>query len=83
MANQSVQAGRDWFEKKLREIANKKNVPVDEVSWKDVPYHDASDLVIRSGDKKEDHRIKDFDLISDKPNRYLEQCIEQIVDSLS
>ena len=83
MANQSVQEGRDWFERKLRENASKKNVPIDDVWWKDVPYHDASDLVIRGGGKKKELRIKDLNLISNKPNSYLEQCIEEIVDSLS
>jgi hypothetical protein len=83
MANQSVQEGRDWFERKLRENASKKNVRIDDLSWKDVPYHDASDLAIRGSGNEKEVRIKDLNLVSNKPNSYLEQCIEEIIDSLS
>ncbi len=82
MTNPAVQTGRDWFENKLREPATKKKVPIDYVSWNDIPKQDASDLVIRSGDKEERRAIKDLDLISNKPNATLVTHIDEIVNSL-
>lgn len=82
MANPAVQAGRDWFEKKLRETATERKVPIDYVSWNDIPEQDASDLVIRSGDKEERRKIKDLDLISNKPNVTLVTHIDKIVNFL-
>lgn len=82
MANQDVQQGREWFERKLRENASKKNVPINDVSWKDVPYHDASDVLVSGGDKQKKLRIENFKLVRDKPNSYLEDRIEEIIDSL-
>ena len=83
MTNAAVQAGRDWFENKLRETAGKKNVPIDKVSWNDVPRQDASELKISSSHKEKMRRIADFDLIHNKPDRNLEQLIDEIIDSLS
>jgi hypothetical protein len=82
MLNQKLQAKKDWFTDRLKKTANKKNIPIDEVSCSDIANKDASDLVISSRGKRQRYQIEDFDLIS-KPDDYLEQSVEQIVDSLS
>jgi hypothetical protein len=82
MLDKNLQARRDWFTDKLKETANKKNVPIDDTFWYDIANKDAAEFVIRSRGKRKQYQIDNFDLIS-KPDDYLEQCVEQIVDSLS
>ena len=82
MANPALVAGRVWFENKLRETANNRNVPIDEVSWSD-ENSDSSFIVVKSGDKKPvKRRIRNLPLEGNKPNKTLLMHIEEIVDSL-
>ena len=81
MANQSVQAGRDWFENKLKEKAGAKGITIDDVIWYDISNNDASYLEFRIGDEKIKRRIPNLDLIHDKPDRSLEQFIDEFVES--
>jgi len=80
MANKSVQAGRDWFENKLKEKAGAKSITIDDVKWYDIVNKDASLLKFRIGDEKSNLTISDLDLIRNKPDRFLEQLIDNFVD---
>ncbi len=81
MANQSVQAGRDWFENKLKEKAGVKSITIDDVRWYDIPNKDASYVEVIIADEKVRRRISDFDLLHDKPDSSLEQFIDELVEA--
>ena len=81
MANKSVQAGRDWFENKLKEKAGAKSVTIDDVRWYDIHNKDESYLEFRIGDEKVKRLIPDLDLLHDKPDHSLEQLIDEFVEA--
>ena len=82
MANQSVQAGRDWFENKLKEKAGAKSITIDDVRWYEISNKDASYVEVIIGDEKVKRLIPDLDLIHDKPDSSLEQLIDEFVDGI-
>ncbi len=69
-----------WFDNKLKEKAGAKSITIDDVRWYDIPNKDASLIEVIIGDEKVKHTISDLDLLNDKPDRFLEQLIDEFVD---
>ena len=52
MTKQELNVGRDRTTKRLREHAQKANVPIDDASWQDVVNEDASNFEVKSRGKQ-------------------------------
>jgi len=78
--NQALKTGREWATKRLREYAQKANVPIDNASWHDV-NKDASEFVVESHGEKKSYEIENLDLEDDDEDRrnYVDQIMELIV----
>jgi len=80
MARPDVIQKREHFRKALQETASKKAIPVEKLSWRDVPIRDASELIVESGGKTRVFTISDFDLINEVQGQ-IEQIINAIIDN--
>jgi len=80
MARPDAIQKREHFRKALQETASKKAIPVEKLSWRDVPNRDASELIVESGGKTRVFTISDFDLI-DEVQGQIEQIINAIIDN--
>jgi hypothetical protein len=79
MAQQDVLENREQFQKALQDTASKQAIPIEKLSWRDVPNQDASDLIVESGGKKRVFTISDSDLIHDVRGQ-IEQIINVAID---
>ena len=79
MAQQNVVESRERFQKALEDTAVKQAIPIDKLSWRDVPNQHASDLIVESGGKKRVFTISDADLTEDVRGQ-IEQIINVAID---
>jgi hypothetical protein len=70
----------DGFEKKLRDAFFKKVIPIDALTWQDVPDKDASVLIIESGGKKRRFTLDNFRIIADTEGE-IEVIINSLIDN--
>jgi len=84
MTEPAVLAGRVWFENELKKKAAARSITIDDVIWSDKAEanDDVSYLEFRSGHEKVKRQIPNLDLLHDKPDRSLEQLIDEILDAL-
>ena len=80
MAQSDATQSRKHFEQKLRQTASNKAIPIQQLTWRDVPNKDASDLTIESGGKKRVFTITNPDLRNDVEGQ-LELILNQIMDN--
>jgi hypothetical protein len=77
-SSMAQQSSREEFEKKLRDAFFKKAIPIDQLTWQDVPDI-ACELTIACGDKKRIFALDNFALIND-PDGQIEQIIDDLGD---
>ena len=70
----------DGFAKKLRDVFFKKAIPIDGLTWQDVPDKDASVLIIQSGGKKRRFTLDNFRMIADTEGE-IEIIINSLIDN--
>jgi hypothetical protein len=74
----------DWAIKKLRELAQAANTPVESVYWDaEVENEHAQVLVVEAAGKEKKWEIADLDLEDETRRPQLEKVIQVVVDSLS
>jgi hypothetical protein len=75
MTQQDTIKNRERFQVALQNAASKQAIPLDRLSWRDIPNRDASDLIVEAGGKKRVFTITDNDMIND-----IEGQIDQILN---
>jgi hypothetical protein len=75
MAQQNTTKNRERFQMALQDTASKQAIPLDRLSWRDIPDRDASDLIVEVGGKKRVFTITNNDMIND-----VEGQIDQILN---
>ena len=75
MAQQDTIKNRERFQAALQDAASKQAIPLDCLSWRDIPNRDASDLIIEAGGKKRVFTITTNDMVND-----VEGQIDQILN---
>lgn len=80
MAQQEVIENREQFQQKLQQTASVEAVPLEQLSWRDVANHDASELIVKSGGKERVFTITDPDLVNDVEGQ-IELIINWAIDN--
>jgi hypothetical protein len=75
MTEQDTIKNRERFQGALQDAASKQAIPLDRLSWRDIPNRDASDLIVEAGGKKRVFTITNNDMIND-----IEGQIDQILN---
>ena len=75
MEPQDTIKNRERFQTALKDAASKQAIPLDRLSWRDIPNRDASDLIVEAGGKKRVFTITNNDMIND-----VEGQIDQILN---
>ncbi|HEX5605797.1 MAG TPA: hypothetical protein VFY96_04735 [Candidatus Binatia bacterium] len=75
MTQQDTIKNRERFQVALQNAASKQAIPLERLSWRDIPNRDASDLIVEAGGKKRVFTITDNDMIND-----IEGQIDQILN---
>lgn len=81
--NQKLKEGREWATKRLREYAQKADVPIDNTSWHDIVSKDASEFAVESGGEKKLYEIQNLLLEDDQCRNDVDQIMESIVKEFS
>lgn len=81
--NQKLKEGREWAIKRLREHAQKANVPIDDASWHDIVNKDASNFEVKSLGMGNVYPIPNLDLEDEQRRSSLDQIMESIVKEFS
>ena len=79
MAHQDTVKNRERFQAALQEAASKQAIPLDRLSWRDIPNRDASDLVVEAGGKKRIFTITTSDMINDIAGQ-IDQILNVAID---
>src|ERR1044072_7161542 len=69
MAQQDTIQNRERFQAALQDAAAKQAIPLDRLSWRDIPNRDASDLIVEAGGKKRVFTITTRDMGDDAQGR--------------
>jgi len=80
MAQQKVINKRGHFQQKLQQTASAQAVPLEQLSWRDVPNKDASELIVESAGKRRIFTITDSDLLNDDEGQ-IELIINWAIDN--
>jgi hypothetical protein len=75
MAQQDIIKSRERFQAALQDAASKQAIPLDRLTWRDIPNRDASDLIVEASGKKRIFTITASDMIND-----IEGQIDQILN---
>lgn len=81
--NQKLKGGREWATKRLREYAQKADVPINGASWNDIVNKDASEFVVESRGEKKLYEINNLDVEDEQRRSSLDQIMESIVKEFS
>ena len=80
MMDQTVNERRDMFAQRLAEAANRRQVNIKTIDWREEETQDASQLILESDSKRETFPISNIDLLT-KPLDEMNEQIEEILDS--
>ena len=75
MTQQDIIKNRERFQMALQDTASKQAIPLDRLSWRDIPVRDASDLIVEVGGRKRVFTITNNDILND-----MEGQIDQILN---
>ena len=75
MTQQDIIKNRERFQMALQDTASKQAIPLDRLSWRDIPVRDASDLIVEVGGRKRVFTITNNDMLND-----MEGQIDQILN---
>lgn len=72
---------RERFGKEVQATASDKSIPIQRLSWRDVPEKDASELIIESGGKRREFTFDNGDLATGAVRGEIEVIINTIIDN--
>jgi predicted nuclease of predicted toxin-antitoxin system len=79
MAQQDILKNRERFQAALQDAASKQAIPLDRLSWRDIPNRDASDLIVEAGGKKRVFTITTSDMVDDAQGQ-IDQILNVAID---
>ena len=79
MAQQDILKNRERFQAALQDAAAKQAIPLDRLSWRDIPNRDASDLIVEAGGKKRVFTITTSDMVDDAQGQ-IDQILNVAID---
>lgn len=79
MAQQHTLKNRERFQAALQDAASKQAIPLDRLSWRDIPNRDASDLILEAGGKKRVFTITTSDMVDDVQGQ-IDQILNVAID---
>ena len=79
MAQQDTIKNRERFQAALQDAAAKQAIPLDRLSWRDIPNRDASDLIVEAGGKKRVFTITTSDMVDDAQGQ-IDQILNVAID---
>jgi predicted nuclease of predicted toxin-antitoxin system len=79
MAQQDTLKNRERFQAALQDAAAKQAIPLDRLSWRDIPNRDASDLIVEAGGKKRVFTITTSDMVDDAQGQ-IDQILNVAID---
>jgi hypothetical protein len=83
MSTEARDVGMDWAIEKLRELAQKAGIPLDDVYWDaEVENENTQVLVVAASGTEKKWEVADLDLEDETRRPQLERVIQAVVDSL-